>query len=69
MTSLTMQLHALLLEIKATNRADRCALQPRLDRLIREMKAQALPVAPDTRVLNTKLRDEAIEAQFDNLPV
>jgi hypothetical protein len=69
MTSLTMQLHALLLEIKATDRAQRGALRSRLDTLIREMEAQALPVEPRARALNEKLLDEAIEAQFDNLPV
>jgi hypothetical protein len=69
MTSLTMQLHALLLEIKATDSDQRCALRSRLDTLIREMEAQALPVEPGARALNEKLLNDAIEAQFDNLPV
>lgn len=69
MTSLSMKLHALLLEIKALDLEDRCKLQPQLESLIREMEGQTLPLKPGVRQLNEKLRDDAIEAQFDNLPV
>ena len=69
MTSLTMKLHTLLLEIKAKDPANRFALQSRLDHLIHEMEAQSLPIDRGVRTLNKQLLDEAIEAQFENLPV
>ena len=47
----------------------RYRLQPKLAELIRAMRARGEPVPPEARQLNTELRAEAIEAQFDNLPV
>jgi len=69
MTSLTLQLHALLLEIKATDSENRPALQSRLSTLIREMEAQTLPVEARARSLNEILLNDVIEAQFENMPV
>ncbi len=47
----------------------RYQMQPKLAALIREMRARGEPVPPEARELNAILRDEAVEAQFENMPV
>ncbi|MDF1670519.1 MAG: hypothetical protein P1U83_12975 [Roseovarius sp.] len=47
----------------------RYKMQPKLAALIREMRARDEPVPPEARELNAILRDEAVEAQFENMPV
>ncbi|MFQ6551843.1 hypothetical protein AAD018_005780 [Aestuariibius insulae] len=49
--------------------SDRTSLQPRLHRVIIEMDQKRMAVPIRARRLNASLRDEAIEAQFDNMPV
>ncbi len=49
--------------------SDRVSLQPRLHRVIVEMDQRRMAVPRRARRLEASLRDEAIEAQFDNMPV
>lgn len=49
--------------------AERYRLQPKLDRVIRRLKAEGAPVPKEARQLNHELRAEAVEAQFDNVPI
>ena len=48
---------------------DRYAMQPALHALILQMQSVGLPVDAKFLSLERSLRDEAVEAQFDNLPV
>lgn len=59
-------LHALILK---TPVPERCALQPALDDLIARMERAGIKVPVAIRSLNDELCDEAIEAQFENMPV
>lgn len=47
----------------------RYKLQPKLESWITARTIRGKPVPPAARQLNDELRDEAIEAQFDNFPV
>ena len=69
MSTLNTRLDLLIAKIKQENPIDRFRLQPQLDRLIFEIEAQGDTVQPYMRQLNEELRNEAIEAQFDNMPV
>jgi hypothetical protein len=48
---------------------DRYTMQPALNALILQMQSVGLPVDAKFLSLERSLRDEAVEAQFDNLPV
>jgi hypothetical protein len=48
---------------------DRLRLQPDLGRLLQEMEQAGTNVPARLRNLHEQLLEEAIEAQFDNLPV
>lgn len=69
MSNLNSRLDLLIHKIKQESPSARFRLQPQLDRLITEIEAQGRRVAFHTRQLNDELRYEAIEAQFDNMPV
>ncbi len=47
----------------------RLALQPSVSRVIDRMKAQGVQVPPRLRRLDAALCEDAVEAQFDNMPV
>ncbi|WP_135501968.1 hypothetical protein [Roseovarius aestuariivivens] len=49
--------------------AERYRLQPRLAGLLGQMRDAGEPIPAKLRRLNDELLDEAIEAQFDNMPV
>lgn len=69
MNNLNSRLDLLIRKIKQESPSARFRLQPQLDRLIHEIEAQGCRVKRDTRMLNEELQNEAIEAQFDNMPV
>ena len=69
MKNLGQDLEDLRARLLATDPDKRYELQPALDRLIDQMDAAGLDVPAAIRTLNDDLSDEAIEAQFDNLPV
>ncbi len=69
MNNLDNRLDLLIHKIKQETPSARFRLQPQLDRLIYEIEAQGSKVHAGTRLLNKELQDEAIEAQFDNMPV
>lgn len=69
MKDMQNDLDALRARIFDTPEDQRYLLQPELDRLIDRMQAAGLDVPATVRTLNEELSDEAIEAQFDNLPV
>ncbi len=54
---------------KACPRNRRYHLQPRLEEVIRNIQVRGEAVPAEARQLHKKLVDEAIEAQFDNMPV
>jgi len=69
MTALTSELSALHRQILRESAARRYYHQPRLARLIERMEARGESVPSDIRCLNEELVNDAIEAQFDNMPV
>lgn len=56
-------------QIRDLEAADRYRLQPRLAGLLGQLRTAGQPVPSELRRLNDELLDEAIEAQFDNMPV
>lgn len=69
MTALTSELSALHRQILQESDNRRFHYQPRLARLIERMEASGERVPPNIRCLNEELVNDAIEAQFDNMPV
>ncbi|MFD1160077.1 hypothetical protein [Roseovarius aestuarii] len=69
MKNLDSRLDLLIHKIKQESPSARFRLQPQLGRLINEFAAQGTKVERDIKLLNEELQNEAIEAQFDNMPV
>jgi len=69
MTKLTEDLERLRDRILAADPEDRLRYQPRIAALIAEMDAAGAPVPTGIRDLCDDLANDAIEAQFDNMPV
>jgi predicted transcriptional regulator len=71
MTHADQVAHAELLErqIVAATKAERLALKPDFCAAIAGLEAEGLPVPSRMRRLEQSLIDEAIEAQFDNMPI
>lgn len=60
------RLHRQILDLGAT---ERYRLQPRLAGLLGQMRQAGVKIPSEMARLNDELLDEAIEAQFDNMPV
>lgn len=56
-------------KISQADAAERLRLQPKFDRALQNMRLEGVPVPRKFMNLYDELLDEAIEAQFDNLPV
>jgi len=69
MTDQQKRIRELTARINAAEPGTRHGLQPELERLIHELEAASVLVPPELRDLNEILLGEAIEAQFDNMPV
>lgn len=69
MTSLKTQLERLQHQIKQTECNSRYRYQHQLGRLISQAEERGEIVPSGIRGLNEELMTEAIEAQFDNMPV
>lgn len=69
MTKLADDLHRLHRRILAADADSRVELQPRIAALISEMDALGEPVPTFIRDLCEDITNDAIEAQFDNMPV
>lgn len=63
------EMHRLHRQILSMEEDKRHRLQPQLGTVIARMKQSGVMVPNDIAQLNNALMDEAIEAQFDNLPV
>lgn len=64
-----IEMHRLHREILSMDADRRYILQPALDDVISRLRGTGAVVPRNIAELNTVLIDEAIEAQFDNLPV
>lgn len=69
MNPCVIEMHRLHRQIMSMDEGKRHILQPQLDTVIARMKHSGAAVPHDITQLNNALLDEAIEAQFDNLPV
>lgn len=69
MTDVTKDLERLHERILAADADTRYLFQPRLGELIDTLDGQGIQVPAGIRALNDELLAEAIEAQFDNMPV
>ena len=49
--------------------AHRHRLQPEYHAILKQMAAEGVPVPPRLQDLDMRLIDEAVEAQFDNMPI
>lgn len=56
-------------KLRQCPQSERYRLQPKLESMITSMKLRGERVPASARKLNTDLREEALEAQFENLPV
>ena len=66
LTPALMKLHDAIL---AAGQEEREALRPQLCEMIAEMQKNGEPVPPQIRCLQDELTNDAIEAQFDNMPL
>jgi seryl-tRNA synthetase len=69
MQDLRAELDRLQQDIGEAGDKDRLRYQPQLERVIEEMDERGEDVPPEARDLNEELRNAAIEAQFDNMPI
>ena len=69
MNNLSMDIKRLHRQILDLGTEERYRLQPRLAGLLGQMRQAGERIPPDMARLNDTLLDEAIEAQFDNMPV
>lgn len=67
--SLESEIEQIYRQISNLERGQRHRLQPQLAGLIDRLRAHEEPVPPELHRLNEELLEEAIEAQFDNMPV
>lgn len=56
-------------QINDLDASERYRMQPRLAGLLGQLREARQPIPSELRRLNDELLAEAIEAQFDNLPV
>lgn len=56
-------------EIKLASAETRLRMQPELGRVLQELEQAGTAVPARLRNLHEQLLEEAIEAQFDNLPI
>ncbi|GAA6187523.1 hypothetical protein [Litorivita sp. NS0012-18] len=63
------QIEALEAAVAAADGKTRVALQQKVHALVLEMKRHGVPVPAHLSHIDCELTDEAVEAQFDNLPV
>ncbi len=69
MKVLSQEIKRLHRQILDLNACERYRMQPRLAGLLGQMRQAGEPVPADMVRLNETLLDEAIEAQFENMPV
>ena len=69
MTQFTSEAETLNQHISNMPSGDRHLMQPHVQRLIDKMHQNGQAVPNAMRRLNDRLVDDAIEAQFDNMPV
>lgn len=69
MADLVQQLVQLKADILEDDSGARHTHAPLLAKLIAQLEQQGQPIPPDIRCLHDELVQEAIEAQFDNMPV
>lgn len=69
MNHLSMEMKQLHRQILDLGSAERYRLQPRLAGMLGQMRQAGVRIPPEMTRLNDELLDEAIEAQFDNMPV
>ncbi|WP_295312988.1 hypothetical protein [Roseobacter sp.] len=55
--------------LEQTPHREQLVLQPRIDRVIAALRSQGLAVPPRLRQLNERLRADAFDDMFDNMPV
>ena len=69
MDQVVTEMHRLHRQILSMDAERRHVMQPKLDTLIAQTRQSGAKVPYDIAQLNDALLDEAIEAQFNNLPV
>ena len=69
MTDLMRDMDTLHQEIMAVAAGQRLSFQPQLSQLVDAADAAGVEVSVPVRTLCEELESEAIEAQFDNMPV
>ncbi|WP_101068593.1 hypothetical protein [Roseovarius salinarum] len=69
MKDLHKELEALEIRIRAADPANRYKFQSQLHRLIEKLSHSGQPVPSKLRDLDDQLAEDAIEAEFDNMPV
>ncbi len=68
-TDLLKRAHQLEDRIATANSKVRIALQPEFHRVLHRLRNSGAPIPKSMRRLDATLCEEAVEAQFDNMPV
>lgn len=69
MALLSTEFQKLHTQILSTEKERRYELQPNLDTVLRRLRMSGHAIPAEIEQLNATLLEEAIEAQFDNMPV
>lgn len=68
-STLTSAAEQLVKRCEAASPSERLTLRPEVNRVVRTLKSQQLPVPKDLGFLKARLEDEAYDDMFDNMPV
>lgn len=66
---LLLQAETIEARLNGANQTLRLELQPKLSKVIANLRANGTPVPTRLKRLDAALCDEAIEARFDNMPI
>ncbi|MBO9449183.1 hypothetical protein J7426_02865 [Tropicibacter sp. R16_0] len=66
---LLLQAETIEARLNGANQTLRLELQPKLSKVIANLRANGTPVPARLKRLDAALCDEAIEARFDNMPI
>jgi hypothetical protein len=69
MTDLELQASDLIDRAEGASATERLRLQPQIDRVVTTLAMQGRPVPRRLRNINNRLKDEALDDMFDNMPV
>ncbi|MGA9252415.1 MAG: hypothetical protein WBV78_02945 [Roseobacter sp.] len=69
MTEMETSVSTLIDLAENASHAERMRLQPKVDSVVTSLTLKGMPVPCKLRNINNRLKDEALDDMFDNLPI